>query len=335
MSANINSVVSVFSNLFSNQGTTLLNAILIVTTIGGQSIIRKLTFACPCAYPLNEVHSLIFMVGPSIGLLCIGIMLNTTTWRLAHGCVFRHAKTRHSWKTICVSWVEVLAQASVAPIAWLFVVFLDGGYYTCYRAGGFCLMEKAVQCQNQTVLDFYKSSPGYGQMSEDGKFCPECICHMRPTDTLYLEAQSQIIAFMILIVYGTAAFLALCSIRMCDKYTMVQRQYVEMYKNEEKRNFDTVAKEFATQLSEANARAFFAHEAWDKKDWDWVSGVPEISNPMFARLKLIASEKSLRRYFTPLQLWTEEKGYQILRPDIAGNMAVRLANMEQGELKSE
>ncbi|CAJ0955670.1 unnamed protein product, partial [Mesorhabditis belari] len=334
MSANINSVVTVFTNLFSNQGTTLLNTILIVTTIGGQSIIRKLTFTCPCAYPLNEIHSLIFMVGPSIALLIIGIMLNSTTWRLSHGCVFRHPKTRHSWKTTCYSWTEVIAQASVAPIAWLFVVFLDGGYFTCYRAAHFCMMEDAIQCKNATILAFYKTSANYDMMSDGGKYCPDCICHMGASDSAYIEAQSQIIAWGILIVYGLLAFASMCSIRMFDKYTMVQRQYVEMYKNEEKKNFDSVAKEYATKLSEANARAFFGHELWDKKDWDWVSGVPEINNPMLVRLKLIASEKAMRRYFTPLQIWNEQKGYTIPAPDI--NPQPMLSEMEEGNgIKNE
>lgn len=34
----VNSVVSVFQNLFSNHGSTFLNVILVVTTIGGQSV---------------------------------------------------------------------------------------------------------------------------------------------------------------------------------------------------------------------------------------------------------------------------------------------------------
>ncbi|KAK5974774.1 hypothetical protein GCK32_019063, partial [Trichostrongylus colubriformis] len=123
----VNSVVTVFQNLFSNHGSTFLNIVLVVSTIGGQSIIRKLTFACPCAYPLNIVHSLVFMVGPAVALLIIGIVLNTTTWKIVHGTCFRAHETRHTWSTLYASWVEVAAQALLAPAAWLFVVFLDGG----------------------------------------------------------------------------------------------------------------------------------------------------------------------------------------------------------------
>lgn len=99
MSASVDSVVTVFTNFFSNHGSTLFNTILIVTTIGGQSVstlsssheqvIRRLTFACPCAYPLNVLHSLVFIFGPTIALFLVGIMLNTTTWKLVHGCFWR------------------------------------------------------------------------------------------------------------------------------------------------------------------------------------------------------------------------------------------------------
>ncbi|KAK6043961.1 hypothetical protein COOONC_18534 [Cooperia oncophora] len=122
-----NSVVTVFQNLFSNHGSTFLNIILVVSTIGGQSIIRKLTFACPCSYPLNIYHSAVFMFGPSTALFIIGIMLNTTTWKIVHGTCFRASETRHTCSTLFASWVEVVAQALLAPAAWLFVVFLDGG----------------------------------------------------------------------------------------------------------------------------------------------------------------------------------------------------------------
>ncbi len=52
-------------------------------------LIRRLTFTCPCSYPLNVIHSAVFILGPSMALFIIGIMLNSTVWRLVHGCMFR------------------------------------------------------------------------------------------------------------------------------------------------------------------------------------------------------------------------------------------------------
>ncbi|KIH47863.1 hypothetical protein ANCDUO_22072, partial [Ancylostoma duodenale] len=132
-------------------------------------IIRKLTFACPCAYPLNVMHSLVFIVGPSAALFFIGIMLNSTTWKIMHGTCFRVNETRHSWSTLMASWVQVIAQALIAPTAWLFVVFLDGGYYRCLYSHNYCALETARQCKNETVLEYYKSSTDFDKMSGSGQ----------------------------------------------------------------------------------------------------------------------------------------------------------------------
>ena len=59
---------------------------------------------------------------------------------------------------------------------------------------------------------------------------------------------------------------------MFDKYTLVQRQYVETYKNIEAQKFDQIARATASTIAEQNARAFFLQKDWSKRDWDWVSG---------------------------------------------------------------
>ncbi|CAB3405556.1 unnamed protein product [Caenorhabditis bovis] len=307
MTTSINSVVTVFQNVFTNHGSSLLNGILIATTIGGQSLVRKLTFACPCAYPLNIYHSLVFMFGPTAALLLIGIMVNNTTWKLSHGAFFRVNETRHSWKTTCVSWIEVIVQSSIAPLAWLFVVFLDGGYFRCLRAHEYCKMEDAELCKNTTIFNAYLASTSFEKISDGGRICPPCICNPPPTDASFLEAESQIYAWVLVIFCGILGFLMLCCSRMCDKYTLVQRQYVETYKNVENQQFDAVAKEHVTALAESNARAFFSQKDWTKRDWDWISGIPELNNPLFARLRLIASEKTSQTMYTPLQLWNDHK----------------------------
>ncbi|KAK6018086.1 hypothetical protein OSTOST_16374, partial [Ostertagia ostertagi] len=170
-----NSVVNVFQNLFSNHGSTFLNIILVVSTIGGQSIIRKLTFACPCSFPLNVYHSLVFI------------------------------------------------------------------YYRCLLAHNYCPLNTSHHCVNVTVLEYYRSSQEFEKMSGGGSYCPHCICNLDGWDASNLEAQSQIYAWMILLLFGVGTFLVMCIVRMCDKYTYVQRQYVETYKNEETNKFDGVA----------------------------------------------------------------------------------------------
>uniref|UniRef100_A0A8L8JMC5 Ion_trans_2 domain-containing protein n=1 Tax=Heligmosomoides polygyrus TaxID=6339 RepID=A0A8L8JMC5_HELPZ len=312
----------------------LLNIILIVTTIGGQSILRKLTFTCPCAYPLNVVHSLVFIFGPTAALFVIGIMLNTKTWKVAHGTCFRVSETRHSWSTLCTVWVEVVAQALLAPAAWLFVVFLDGGYYRCLFSHNYCGLTTSWQCQNETVLDYYKSSRDFEKLSGGGLYCPPCICNLDGWDASNLDAQSQIYAVVILMGFGVGSFLVICFVRMCDKYTFVQHNYVETYKMEEASKFDQVAKEHASLLAERNARAFFNQKDWTKRDWDWVSGVAEINNPMFARLRLIAAEKTKTTMYTPLQLWNDHKADRLPRTSLSFHSTQKAHVAKMGSIRA-
>ncbi|VDM68007.1 unnamed protein product [Strongylus vulgaris] len=157
----------------------------------------------------------------------------------------RVGETRHTWSTLFASWVQIIVQSLIAPTAWLFVVFLDGGYYRCLFAHDFCNLTTARQCQNETVMAFYLNNPAFDKISANRKvrkFCPACICNLDGQDASYLEAESQIYAWFILIIAGVSTFFAICCVRMCDKYTYVQHQYVETYKMEEISKFEQVAK---------------------------------------------------------------------------------------------
>lgn len=69
-------------------GPSVLNGLIVVSTISGQSLINKLAFVCPCmfliffrtlilgAYPLNEYHSCGFLFGPCCALFLLGYSKN-------------------------------------------------------------------------------------------------------------------------------------------------------------------------------------------------------------------------------------------------------------------
>ncbi len=95
-------------------------------------------------------------------------------------------------------------------------------YYRCFLAHNFCKMETANQCKNETVLNYYKESQSFDMMSANGsvwnseswiilmrslQYCPACICEMDGSDSSYLDAESQIIAWFILIIFGVGTFL--------------------------------------------------------------------------------------------------------------------------------
>uniref|UniRef100_A0A8R1E7D5 Uncharacterized protein n=1 Tax=Caenorhabditis japonica TaxID=281687 RepID=A0A8R1E7D5_CAEJA len=57
------------------------------------------------------------------------------------------------------------------------------------------------------------------------------------------------------------------------------------------------------------------HQTIHYRDYS-ITGIPEVNNPLFARLRLIAIEKTQQTMYTPLQLWNDNKGYRIPQPDL-------------------
>ncbi|TMS35340.1 hypothetical protein L596_002764 [Steinernema carpocapsae] len=291
-------ILSTFSNVFTNYGPSVFNGLIIVSTISGQSLIRKLTFACPCAYPLNIIHATAFIFGPAIALFIFGVTINQNTWKLVHGCCFRAPETRHQWKTILVYWTSILSQALIAPIAWLFVAFLDGGYYQCLRAANYCPITSSPQCHNSTasMLD-----PLYDSISTSGTVCAACICSMNDAHAKMLQSESQVIAWMLLILVGVTAMTIICFIRMLDKYTYVQNTYVGTYRAEERKIFENAARDHARKVAEQNCENFFSQGRWCKEDWDSVSSVPYVSNKyIWDRHMKVEVDPHV---YTPLQKW--------------------------------
>ncbi|KHJ83640.1 hypothetical protein OESDEN_16659, partial [Oesophagostomum dentatum] len=128
--------------------------------------------------------------------------LENSAWDVLQG-----SRNAHTWSTLFAAWTQIVAQSLIAPVAWLFVVFLDGGYYRCLFAHNYCNLTTAVQCKNETVMEYYKSSHNFDKISGAGEYCPHCICNLEGEDASYLEAESQIYAWVILILFGVSTFL--------------------------------------------------------------------------------------------------------------------------------
>ncbi|KAL3119121.1 hypothetical protein niasHT_003904 [Heterodera trifolii] len=297
-------ILATLQSLFSKYGPAVLNALIILSTVSGQSIVKRLTFTCPCAFPLNVVQSSIFIFGPCVALFLLAVLINQNTWRLVHGCFFRSPSTRHPFSTALLYWVQIFAQAFVAPIAWLFVCLLDGDYYSCLRAAEFCLNSDRCNNKNDSL--------------SSNSVCAACVCALDPQVLGYLQSQSQVLAWILLISSGVVALIVTCLIRMCDRYTFVQSQYVKMYRETEQRVFEEMAKEMAISVASRNSREFFTLRKQLKDDWDALSSLPTLEDPfMFPRHFLTRSrgngkgqieEENWGDNYTTLQNWNRRRG---------------------------
>uniref|UniRef100_A0AC35G148 Calcium homeostasis modulator protein n=1 Tax=Panagrolaimus sp. PS1159 TaxID=55785 RepID=A0AC35G148_9BILA len=299
--------LGVVSGAFRSYGPQVIQGLIIVSTISGQSIIGKLTFECPCAYPLNIYHSCTFIFGPALALFMFAILINPNTWKLVHGCCHRTSKSEHPFGVACLYWLQIISQSGIAPVAWLFVAFLNGSYYTCMKAGSFCNIKDTRLCDNSTALQEALSRVPLMLLDVDENICPLCVCSLDPISEGYLRSQSQVIAWGLIIAIGTTALISICVIRMCDKYTYVQNSYVQMYREEEKRIFEEIAKFNARKYAEANSNMFFEREKHSKEDWDIISALPSIENPYIFRSRLKKKPITAENWeYTKLQKWINE-----------------------------
>uniref|UniRef100_A0A7E4W6M1 7TM_GPCR_Srx domain-containing protein n=1 Tax=Panagrellus redivivus TaxID=6233 RepID=A0A7E4W6M1_PANRE len=269
--------------LYSRFGPTIINGLIIVSTISGQSLIGKLTFSCPCAFPLNIYHSCAFIFGPTVALFMFAMLINGNTWKLVHGCCYRTHKSEHPCGMAVIYWLQIFAESSIAPVAWLFVAFLNGSYYACMRAGDFCHVNATTQCQNSTAVEVALATISVPLITIDKNICPLCVCNLDTVSDGYLHSESQVIAWLLIVCVGVIALTSVCLVRMCDKYTYVQNTYVHMYRTEEKAIFDDIAREKARAYAKANAEAFFKRDKHSKEDWDIISSLPSIQNPYIFR----------------------------------------------------
>ncbi|KAI3418888.1 Clhm-1p [Globodera pallida] len=300
-------ILSTLQSLSSKYGPAVLNALIVLSTVSGQSIVKRLTFACPCAFPQNVLQSSIFIFGPCLALFLFSVLINQNTWRLVHGCFFRSPSTRHPFSTSVLYWIQIFAQSFVAPIAWLFVCLLDGDYYSCLRAAEFC--SNSERCPKGNAVQH----PEIEFLNNSAGVCDACVCALDPPVLSYLQSQSQVLAWTLLISTGIVALIVTCLIRMCDQYTFVQSQYVKMYRETEQKVFVEMAKEMANSVASKNSREFFSLRKQLKEDWDALSSLPTLEDPfMFPRHFLRGPgqfvEESWGDNYTNLQKWNRRRG---------------------------
>ncbi|KAI6242655.1 Calcium homeostasis modulator protein-like protein [Aphelenchoides fujianensis] len=192
----------------------------------------------------------------------LGVLLNQKTWRLVHGCCYRARASQHPLSTSLLYWLQIVGQALIAPIAWLFVSLLDGSYFRCLMAARFCSNVSA--CAGSVNM----------------QVCEPCVCNMTKVDSDKLISESQFLAWVLLVGTGISACLVTCCVRIFDKYrTYTQDRYVEMYREIEEKIFEECAKEDATNNAKRNSERFFKARRINKDDWDVISSLPKVENP--------------------------------------------------------
>lgn len=103
-------------------------------TVGLEGLFESIVFKCPCEG--HFAYGLSFLWAPAVLLFLAGFLVDGNLWRHQRR---EHEKKKKSlarryFKALLAS-LDVLMRASVSPVAWLVLSFLQQQYYTCAYFG--------------------------------------------------------------------------------------------------------------------------------------------------------------------------------------------------------
>ncbi|NXS09864.1 CAHM6 protein, partial [Neodrepanis coruscans] len=249
--------------------TVLGYSIVSLLTAASEHIFSSVVFKCPCNSG-NMLYGSVFLIVPAFILLLLGYILNARMWRLFTGsCLWENRCNCNLWGTCtryCLVLASVTARALVAPLTWIAVALLRADFYVCAVSGKSLIKNLACKDQGQECQNLLFKIP-----------CDEKLSTEISSEFISLQAQSQLIGWVIIAVIMTMALILTCVSRCCSPVSYLQLKFWKIYSKEEEELFEIKAKEHATKLAERNINCFF--EATDpapfqtpsNTDWQKIS----------------------------------------------------------------
>ncbi|NXI14183.1 CAHM6 protein, partial [Irena cyanogastra] len=251
--------------------TTLSYSIVSLLTAGSEHIFSSVVFKCPCNSG-NMLYGSSFLLAPAFVLFLLGFMVNARTQRLFTGKCSQEKHLQRRPRGTCANFCHLLvlvtAKASVAPLTWIAVALLGANFYECAASGS-----------SLTAHLFCKDS-GTGTDCQSQLFkmpCDKKLSENITAEWLSLQAQSQLIGWLLIASIMTVALISTCVSRCCSPVSYLQLKFWKIYSKKEHELFEIKAKEHATKLAERNTNCFF--EATDpapfhtpsNEDWQKIS----------------------------------------------------------------
>ncbi|NWS46023.1 CAHM6 protein, partial [Probosciger aterrimus] len=249
--------------------TILGYSIVSLLTAAIECIFSAVVFKCPCNSG-NVLYGSVFLIVPAFILFLLGYMVNPRMWRLLTGiCTLKKSCSCSPWgawtSSLCVL-LQVTARAVVAPLTWLAVALLRASFYECMASGSSLIKNLVCKDKGEQCHEMLVKIPCDGKLSEKIS-----------SEFLSLQAQSQLIGWLLIIAIMTAALTAKCISRCCSPVSYLQLKFWKIYSEKERELFEAKAKEHASKLSERNVNCFF--EATDpapfqtpsNEDWRKIS----------------------------------------------------------------
>ena len=206
----------------------LQHALISGTVFGFKQTLDKLLFKCP--EENYKLYSSLFMFVPVAILFCLALMVSKSFWKIVSGCCFLPRNQRRSiWKRMR----KYVYLCTLPPVVWLLFVFVDADFYICFKLG-----PKEPRLNKTDPLEK-----------------PALL-----TDFQSAEAESQIIALLLLSVAVLFAMILLSLDRCCTKADSAidsEEEYVQYLAEEEIKLFNSKLKPLAKEQANEQMEALF------------------------------------------------------------------------------
>ncbi|NXU50055.1 CAHM6 protein, partial [Turnix velox] len=257
--------------------TFLGYSIVSLLTAATEQIFSVVVFKCPCT-PGNVLYGSAFLLAPAFILFLLGFMVNSKVWRLVTGSCPSEKGCRcnpcGTCKCYCLLLMPVIARILVAPLTWLAVALLRASFYECAASGSSLI--KNYMC---------KDKPSTGEEEKCHELLLRIPCNAKlfeeekdlSTKFLSLQAQSQLLGWLMIATIMTVALILTCINRCYSPVSYLQLMFWKIYTKKEQELLKTKATEHAAKLAEINTKCFF--EATDpapfqtpsNEDWRKIS----------------------------------------------------------------
>ncbi|NWH52526.1 CAHM6 protein, partial [Fregata magnificens] len=258
-------------DFFIRHQTVLGYSIVSLLTAASEYIFSSVVFKCPCNSG-NMLYGSVFLIVPAFILFLLGYMLSDELLCLLTGSCPRKNRcscSRRHWRTCtgyCHLLLPVTVRALVAPLTWVAVALFRASFYECAASGSSLIRNLVCKDKGQECHKLLAKMP-----------CKERLSEEMPREFLNLQAQSQLIGWLLIVIVVTVVLISTCVSHCCSSVSYLQLKFWKIYLKKEQELFEIKAEEHAATLAERNVNCFFeftnpaAFQTPSNEDWQKIS----------------------------------------------------------------
>ncbi|XP_001379527.1 calcium homeostasis modulator protein 6 [Monodelphis domestica] len=258
-------------DLFVKYHTVLGYSFLSLLTAGGERLFSSVVFQCPCLAAWNLPYSLVFLLVPALILFLLGCLLSTRAKMLMTGCCApSHGdEDCEAGLGLCVRMAvccNITLAATVAPITWIAVALLGGGFYECAASGSGWVSRLLCPKQDPTCQEQLPQVP-----------CQQAKPQQIQELLKELKAHSQVAGWILIALLVIMVLIFTSIIKCRSPVNFFHLKFWKLYCKKEQELLMDETKKHATELAEENVKSFFdgsqplEYRIPNAKEWEKIS----------------------------------------------------------------